>query len=33
MEVSVMAKQRFCMDCSIPIKIFREPYFTDRLKL
>lgn len=33
MEVSMKAKERFCKDCNIPIKIFQEPYFTDRLKL
>lgn len=33
MEVSIKAKERFCKDCNIPIKIFQEPYFTDRLKL
>ena len=27
------AKERFCKDCNIPIKLFQEPYFTDRLKL
>ena len=33
MEISVRAKERFCKDCNILIKIFQEPYFTDRLKL
>lgn len=33
MEVSVRAKERFCKDCNIPIRIFQEPYFTDRLVL
>lgn len=33
MEVSTRAKERFCKDCNIPIKIFQEPYFTDRLTL
>ncbi len=33
MEVSVKTKERFCKDYNIPIKIFQEPYFTDRLKL
>lgn len=33
MEVSIRAKERFCKDCNIPIRIFQEPYFTDRLKL
>ena len=33
MEVSVRSKERFCKDCNIPIRLFQEPYFTDRLKL
>jgi hypothetical protein len=33
MEVSTRAKERFCKDCNIPIRLFQEPYFTDRLKL
>lgn len=33
MEVSTRAKERFCKDCNIPIKVFQEPFFTDRLKL
>lgn len=33
MEISTRAKERFCKDCNIPIRIFQEPYFTDRLKL
>ncbi len=33
MEVSVRVKKRFCKDCNIPINVFHEPYFTDRLKL
>lgn len=33
MEVSTRAKERFCKDCNISIKIFQEPYFTDRLTL
>ena len=33
MEVSIRAKERFCKDCNIPIRIFQEPYFTDRLTL
>lgn len=33
MEVSTRAKERFCKDCNIPIRIFQEPYFTDRLAL
>lgn len=33
MEVSTKLKERFCKDCSIPIRVFQEPYFTDRLNL
>ena len=33
MDVSVRVKERFCKDCNIPIRLFQEPYFTDRLKL
>lgn len=33
MEVSTRAKERFCKDCNIPIRIFQESYFTDRLTL
>lgn len=33
MEISARAKERFCKDCNVPLKLFQEPYFTDRLKL
>ena len=33
MKISARLKERFCKDCNIPIRIFEEPYFTDRLKL
>ena len=33
MEISARAKERFCKDCNIPIRLFREPYFMERLKL
>lgn len=33
MEVSEKLKERFCKDCNIPLKLFKEPYFTDRLQL
>ncbi len=33
MEISIKAKERFCKDCNIPITLFQEPYFTNRLKL
>lgn len=33
MEISEKLKERFCKDCNIPLKLFKEPYFTDRLQL
>lgn len=33
MEVSEKLKERFCKDCNSPLKLFKEPYFTDRLQL
>lgn len=33
MEISVKAKERFCKDCNIPIKLFKEPYFSERMEL
>lgn len=33
MIITTKLKERFCKDCNIPIHIFQEPYFTDRLKL
>lgn len=33
MTLSKKLKERFCKDCNIPIKLFIEPYFTDRLNL
>lgn len=33
MVITTKLKERFCKDCNIPIHIFQEPYFTDRLKL
>lgn len=33
MEISIKVKERFCKDCNIPLRLFQEPYFTDRLKL
>ena len=33
MEVSIKAKERFCKDCNIPLRLFQEPYFMDRLRL
>lgn len=33
MKISNKAKERFCKDCNLPIKLFQEPYFSDRIKL
>ena len=33
MEISNRAKERFCKDCNIPIRLFQEPYFLDRINL
>lgn len=33
MDITNKLKERFCKDCNIPIKIFQEPYFTDRMIL
>jgi hypothetical protein len=33
MEISIKAKERFCKDCNIPLRLFQEPYFTDRINL
>lgn len=33
MEPTIKLKEKFCKDCNIPIRIYQEPYFTDRLKL
>ena len=33
MKISAKAKERFCKDCNIPVKIFEEPVFMDRLSL
>ena len=32
-EITERLKERFCKDCNIPIRLFQEPYFTERLKL
>ena len=32
MIISDKAKERFCTDCKIPIRLFQDPYFADRLK-
>lgn len=32
-NLSPKLKQRFCTDCNLPINIFQEPYFGDRLVL
>lgn len=33
MDISAKAKERFCKDCNIPLRLFEEPYFTDRIRL
>lgn len=33
MELTPELKRRFCKNCNIPISIFVEPFFTDRIKL
>lgn len=33
MQITNKLRERFCKDCNIPIKIFQEPYFTDRMFL
>lgn len=33
MKITEKLKERFCKDCNIPIRIFREPYFKDRILL
>lgn len=33
MEVSTKLKERFCKDSNIPLRLYQEPYFMDRLKL
>lgn len=33
MIISDKLRERFCKDCNIPLRLFQEPYFTDRLKL
>lgn len=33
MTISNKLKERFCRDCNLPIKLFDEPYFMNRIKL
>lgn len=33
MDITKELKRRFCKNCNIPINLFEEPYFTDRLEL
>lgn len=33
MEISEKLKERFCKDCNIPLRLYKEPYFMDRLQL
>lgn len=33
MEITSKLKERFCKDCNIPIRIYDEPYFMERIEL
>lgn len=33
MNITTKLKERFCKDCNIPLRLFQEPYFTERLEL
>lgn len=33
MNISGKAKERFCKDCNVQIRLFQEPYFSDRINL
>lgn len=33
MEVTSKLREKFCKDCGLPIKLFVEPYFTERIEL
>ena len=33
MVITDRLKERFCKDCNVPLRLFKEPYFTDRLNL
>lgn len=33
MNITNELKYRFCKNCGIPINLYAEPYFTDRIKL
>ena len=33
MNMTTKLKERFCKDCNIPLRLFQEPYFTERLRL
>lgn len=32
-EITPKLRERFCRDCNIPIKLFEEPYFSERMEL
>lgn len=32
-EITLKLKERFCKDCNVPIRIFDEPYFMERIRL
>lgn len=33
MQITNILKKRFCRDCNVPLTLYDEPYFTERLKL
>lgn len=33
MQISEKAKERFCKDCNIPIRVYKEPFFSEKIKL
>ena len=33
MKISNRLKARFCKECNVPIDIYEEPYFSERLEL
>lgn len=32
-EITLKLKERFCKDCNVPIRIFDDPYFMERIRL
>lgn len=33
MEITTKLREKFCKDCGLPIKIYEEPYFSERISL